>query len=292
MPRTIVETKRHRSEEIAPGVFLEAYHPGGRNGPNGEVLADYPGGQVWSETVVLGDTSDSFMAAIPDIRLPANQLWPLHWHDCWVGIVIVEGTCMIGDWWMKEGDVLITGAGLEYGPLLIGPGGCRMFEVFAQLHLQAGGYAKEYHDHPTLQGGSMPFNFAARQGANVRNEGNQCLPIGGLEGFTKGSMIPGSVWDLGEPDDPERSVMRCDRIGPGERIEGHSYADWNSIGVLEGTFEVAGRTIGQDEFLRIAPNSAVPAIIGGVDGALVLALSRTAKGVERVPANAALSTAS
>ncbi|MBW8785514.1 MAG: hypothetical protein JF593_12905 [Novosphingobium sp.] len=284
MPRTIVATDRHRSEQIAPGVFLEEFYPGGKDGPNAVVLSDYPGGQVWSETVMLGDESSSFIAAIPDIRLPANQIWPLHWHDCWVGILIVEGTCLIGDWWMKPGDVLITQESLEYGPLLIGPTGCRMFEIFAKLHLQSGGYAKEYHDHPTLQGGSMAFNFTERKGVNTRNDGNQCLPLVGIEGFTKGSLVPGSLWDLGSGGDPERSVLKVERLAPGERIAPHSRKDWYAVVVFEGSLEVAGRTLGRDQFLRIAPDSAVPEITAGADGALVLELARTAVATDRVPA--------
>src|SRR5579862_3294164 len=164
MRRTIVTTKRHFSEEVSPGVALERFYPGGLDGPNGEVRFTTPGGQVWTDNVVLGEAKGSFQLSVPDIRLPANQIWPLHWHDCWVGIVVLEGECLIGDWWMKPGDVLITGSGLEYGPLLIGPRGCRMLEIFAKLHLQAGGYAPEYRDHPTLQNGNVAFNFTERLG--------------------------------------------------------------------------------------------------------------------------------
>ena len=38
----------------APGLTIEGVlmqvglHPGGKDGPNGEVLSDYPGGQTWS----------------------------------------------------------------------------------------------------------------------------------------------------------------------------------------------------------------------------------------------------
>lgn len=278
MPRTLVVNDRYRSFELSPGVFLEQFHPGGKDGPNGEVLSAFPGGQVWSEMVVLGEASDAFQLAVPDIRLPANQLWPLHWHDCSVGIVILDGSCMIGDLWMKPGDVLITGASLEYGPLLIGPQGCRMFEIFAKLHLQVGGYAAEYHDHPTLQGASMPFNFTARTGVNKRNEGRQTLPLDGVDGFTKGRLTPGSQWDLGARDDPERGVMKVLALSPGQRLAPHAYDDWNLLLVCEGAARISDRTIGRDEYLLIKPDSRVDEIVGGGEGALLLAVARTSRG--------------
>src|SRR6202008_2658984 len=109
------------SEELAPGVLLQRFYPGGKDGPNGEVRLATPGGQVWSGIVMLGDDRSPFQMTLPDIRLPANQIWPLHWHDCWTLVVIVEGQCLIGDWWMQAGDVFIAAPSLEYGPLVIGP---------------------------------------------------------------------------------------------------------------------------------------------------------------------------
>jgi hypothetical protein len=281
MPRTIVAAEKYRSEQISPGVLLEQFHPGGKDGPNGEVLSSHPGGQVWSEMVVLGDESDPFQLAIPDIRLPANQLWPLHWHDCWVGIVILEGSCLIGDWWMEPGDVLITGAGLEYGPLLNGPQGCRMFEIFAKLHLQVGGYGPEYRDHPTLQGASAPFNFAERSGVNRRNEGRQTLPLDGVEGFIKGRLVPGAQWDLGDRDDPERGVMRVTRLAPGEKLAPHACDDWRALLVMDGELQIAGRTVGKDRYLSVRPHSRVEELRAASEGALILEVSRTARGLRR-----------
>ncbi len=276
MPRTIVSTKRYRSDQITPGVFLEQLHPGGKDGPQHEVLSSYPGGQVWTEMITLGESADPFQLAIPDIRLPANQMWPLHWHDCWVGIVILEGSCLIGDWWMAPGDVLITGASLEYGPLLIGPHGCRMFEIFAKLHLQVGGYAPEYHDHPTLQGASMGFNFQARDGVNRRNEGHQCLPLGGVEGFTKGKLTAGSQWSLGSHDDPQRGMMKVTSLARGQSLNPRSYEDWQAILVVDGSVQLGDRTLGRDQYLLVRPHSQVDQIRCDHQDALLLQVSRTA----------------
>lgn len=286
MPRTISVSKRFASEQIAPGVFVERFYPGGRFGPNREVMSHYPGGQAWSEAVMVGDAkTDPFQLAVPDIRLPSNQIWPLHWHDCWVAVVILEGECMIGDWWMTPGDVLITAAGVEYGPLLIGPDGCRMFEIFAKLHLQSGGYAPEYRDHPTLQGGAYPFNFTERTGANKRNEGRQTLPIEGVDGLMKGRLIAGSHWDLGERSDPERGVMKVIGLSSCEAVPARRYSDWHTLIVIEGRIQLAGRTLGKDDYVLVQPNCDVDEMRAGQDGAIVLEVVRTARGMESSTSN-------
>jgi len=284
MPRTLVTTERYRSEEISPGVFLERFYPGGKDGPNGEVLFDTPGGQVWSDIVLLGDEKDAFQLAVPDIRLPANQIWPLHWHDCWVGIVILDGACMIGDWWMKPGDVLITEGSLEYGPLVIGPKGCRMFEIFAKLHLSPGGYSPEYRDHPTLQDGRVPFVFTERSALNKRNDGRQTLPVDGVKGLTKGRLTPGAQWDLGKASDADRGIMKVSQLAAGQSLKPHAYADWHGILVCEGSLEIAGRPADKDAYLRIRPYSNVDEIKAGPKGALLLELARTTSGLSPRPA--------
>jgi quercetin dioxygenase-like cupin family protein len=283
LQRAVQTTQRFYSEQISPGVALEKFYPGGQDGPNKEVLVHFPGGKTWCDVAVLGEAGDPFQLGVPDVRMPANQFWPLHWHGCWVAIVVLEGDCLVGDWWMKPGDVLITEANVEYGPLLIGPAGCRMFEVFAQFHLQAGGLALEYREHPTLQYGTPPFRFYERSGVNKRNEGHSVLPVDGVAELTKGSLTPGSRWDLGKPDDPERGVMAVARLSPAERIKPHSYDDWHIIIVMDGTLNYAGRTMVKDDYLLVRPNSRVDEITGGPNGALLLELSRTACGMTRRP---------
>ncbi|MFT3965776.1 MAG: hypothetical protein QM690_07840 [Sphingobium sp.] len=280
--RTITTDRPYRSREISPGVFFESFYPGGINGPNDELSIPTPGGQSWTDLLLLGTPEDDFQFMLPDIRMPANQYWPLHWHDCWTVVLVVEGQCCIGDWWMEPGDVFITAPSIEYGPLLIGPNGCRLFEIFAQAHLSPGGYAPEYHDHPTLRL-SPGRLFLERSELNKRNEGRQILPCDGIEGIWKSRLAPGTVWNLGDPDDPLRGVMKDTRLMAGEHIAPHSYGDWHALLVMDGSLTVNGETLVRDDFLRIAPDSPVGEIEAGADGAQLLELARTANGLTPRP---------
>lgn len=277
--RVIVPTERYYSEELSPGVLFEKLYPGGKEGPNGEVHYDKPGGQAFTDFVFLGSTDDPFQLLIPDIRMPANQLWPMHWHDSWTVVMPLEGSCTIGDWNMKPGDIFITEPGLEYGPLHMGPYGCRLLEPFAKAHLAPGGLALEYRDHPTLQGSEK--NFMERSARNKRNEGHQVLPIEGVEGIYRSHLEPGGRWDMGESNDPERGVMSDTRLSAGEKIPKHSYGDWHFILVLEGSIEILGKKIEKDGYLLIAPDSVVSEIQAGFKGAQLLEFSRTARGGDR-----------
>ncbi len=280
--RVIVPEKRFFSEELSPGVLLQKFYPGGKEGPNGEVHYDTPGGQTWSEFVLLGDPSDAFQMLVPDIRMPANQLWPLHWHDSWTVVLVLEGKCIVGDWCMGPGDVFITEPSIEYGPLLNGPHGCRLLEIFSQAHLADGGYSPEYRDHPTLQGGSKVFK--ERSALNTRNGGHQVLALSGVAGTWCGKLEPGKQWQLGAPTDPERGSMRDTRMAAGETIDPHSYGDWHFLMVLDGSLRIAGRSIERDGYLLIRPKCTVGRIAAGPQGAHLLELARTAAGADRRPA--------
>lgn len=281
MQRTIVPSGKYYSQELFPGVLHERFYPGGKNGPNGEVLADVPGGQTWSDIVLLGSREDAFQLLLPDIRMPPNQYWPLHWHDAWTVVLLLEGRCCIGDWWMQPGDVFITEPSLEYGPLVSGPQGCRLFEIFAKAHLAPGGYAPEYRDHPTLRGTNAVF--AERSTLNKRNDGRQVLPCDGIKGITKTRLSPGAQWDLGEPDDPDRGVMKDTRLAPQQRLPAHRYDDWHAILVFDGTVRIAGRTLGKDDYLVIRPGARVEGLWAGPQGAQLLELARTARGIAAQP---------
>ena len=272
-------------EDLAEGVRLSRIRPGGKDGPGGEVHADVPGGQVWTETWALGYPDDEFRLLVPDIRMPPNQYWPLHWHDTWIAIVILDGSCLVGDWWMQPGDVLISAAKLEYGPLVNGPHGCQLFEIFAQDIGLLGGYAPEYHDHPTLtsSGGMVGLPaFLPRPSGSERNAGNQTLPIDGVSGLAKGRLSGGSRWDLGEPGDPSRAVLMDTRLEAGHVYPEHWYRDWRAMFVLGGSMRVGERELGKDDVLIVEPNASVPACESGRDGVHLLEVARTSAAVPRI----------
>ena len=279
MPRTIAPKDRYRSHELSSGVLLGSFHPGGKEGPNHEVLADVPGGQTWSDLLLLGGKDEPFQLLVPDIRMPANQYWPLHWHDCWTVVLIIEGQCCIGDWWMKPGDVFITIPSLEYGPLVSGPQGCRLFEIFAQAHLAPGGYAPEYRDHPTLHGTSAVF--IERSALNQRNVGRQILPCDNVPGITKTRLTPELEVNLGDVNDPERGSLKSTSLKANQQLlPAHRYEDWHAVVVLDGTVQIGGQTLGKDDYLTIRPGSRVDAIAAGAQGAQLLELALTARGMK------------
>ena len=72
-------------------------------------------------------------------------------------------------------------------------------------------------------------------------------------------------------------------IKTGEVIAPHSYGDWHMIVVMDGSLEVAGRTLGPDGFLRIAPNNPVAEIRAGTKGGRLLEGARTSHGYARRP---------
>jgi hypothetical protein len=277
----VIQGKKILPESVARGVCLHRIQPGGVQGPHGEVTQQIPGGSAWNDNFAVGRETDDFMMLVPDVRMPPNQYWPLHWHDCWIAVVILEGSCVIGDWWMQPGDVLVTAAELEYGPLLVGPGGVQLFEVFARLHLHQGGYAPEYQDHPTLQGTTA--RFKERSALNRRNAGHQILPLDGVAGVSKGHLSAGAQWNLGDAADPDRGVMRDTRLAAGARLAPHTYGDWHALFLLNGSLRLNERELTRNDVLIVEPGGDVAAIEAGRNGAQLLELARTARGIESIP---------
>lgn len=273
--RSMVPDKPFHLEQIAPGISLRRLYPGGKAGPDNIVANDIPGGQTWSENFILGNQDDPFQMLVPDIRMPPNQIWPMHWHDCWTLVIVLEGRCLIGDWYLDVGDVFVAAPSVEYGPLLIGPAGCRLLEVFGDLSLSPGGYGPEYRDHPTLQGGNHVF--MPREGINRRNEGHSSLSLEGTEGMWKTRLTPGKVWDLGDPADPERPIMRYTVLGAGETIAAATRSDDYAAQVISGSATAAGHTFAADDVLIAERGNAIPQLTAGQNGAAMLEYMRTAR---------------
>ena len=273
--RSMVPDRPFLVEDIAPGVTMRRLHPGGMLGPDEITRNEIPGGQTRSEIIMLGNEQDDFIYALPDIRMPPNQIWPMHWHDCWTVVVVVEGGCLIGDWYMEPGDVFVAAPSIEYGPLLIGPKGCRLLEIFGDLSLSPGGYGEEYKDHPTLQGGSHIFKN--REGINKRNIGHSALSLEGAEGMWKSRLEPGWRWDLGDPDDPNCSVVADSRLAAGETMAATPRGDWYAALVLDGSVDVGGKTLVRDDVLLAETGSTVPEMTAGAEGVHLLENFRTTR---------------
>lgn len=272
--RSRVPSEHFHVEQLAPGVTFRRLYPGGMLGPEAIVRNDIPGGQTWSEIVMLGTEQDDFIMGLPDIRLPPNQIWPMHWHDCWTVVVILEGKCLIGDWYMEPGDVFVAGPSIEYGPLLIGPMGCRLFEIFADVALSPGGYGPEYRDHPTLQGGNHAFK--PREGVNKRNEGHSALSLEGAEGMWKTRLSPGWSWNLGDADDPQRGVVRDTRLPAGIALPARTRGDSYGAVVMDGSVELGGKVLVRDDVLVAERGATIPAMTAGAEGVQLLEHFRTA----------------
>jgi hypothetical protein len=274
----VIRNPEPSGEALADGVFLHRIQPGGRRGPHDEVLRETPGGQGWAQYFRLGDENDAFHMTIPDIRMPANQHWPLHWHDCWIAVIVLDGSVCIGDWWMQPGDVLISKAGVEYGPLLNGPSGCQLFEIFAQDHLSPGGYAPEYADHPTIQGLGLPIK--PRSPLNRRNDGRQVLPMAGVDGLIQTRLEPGGQWDLGSADDPDRGAMRYTALAAGEARAPARYADWHATIVMAGEIRIGDHILPREHMLISRRNSLVDALVSTSDDTRLLDVARTIGGLD------------
>jgi hypothetical protein len=244
-------------------------------GPNRECYNDLPGGQVWSESFMLGTPDDDFIMCVPEIRMPPNQMFPMHWHDCWTAVALLEGKCMIGDWYMQPGDVFVAAPSIEYGPLVPGPMGCRVLEIFGDLSLSPGGYSPEYRDHLTLLGGNHVFK--EREGVNRRNHGHSRLPVEGTSGMWKARLEPGWRFDLGDADDPDRPVLRYTRLEAGEAIPARARGDWYGGLVLAGSAEFAGRRLVRDDVVIAERGAQVPALVAGSDGVEILENFRTTR---------------
>jgi hypothetical protein len=272
------------SDPVAPGVTRSRLEPGGKDGPDGIVRdSDEPGGGTWSQMWFLGRREDEWRMLIPDIRMAPNQLWPLHWHDCWTAVVVLDGGLLMGDWWMERGDVLIAGPGVEYGPLLNGPQGCELLEIFARDILSPGGYGEEYRDHPTLKyvKGLEGTDFFPRPPARVENGARQVVPVDGTPGLRKGHLDGAAYWDLGEPNDPERGIIFDRKLVANATFPARSVDDWRAALVLDGSMTVGGTKFAANDVLLVEPAAEAPAVTVGADGAHLLELARTAAALTR-----------
>ena len=85
---------------MAPMTFHHL-EPGGKDGPGGAVRdSNMLGGGVTMDTYSVGGADEPWRLAVPDVRMAPNQFWPMHWHGCWIAVIVLDGRAMLGDWWM------------------------------------------------------------------------------------------------------------------------------------------------------------------------------------------------
>ncbi|OHV30893.1 MULTISPECIES: cupin domain-containing protein [Pseudofrankia] len=267
------------SDLVAAGVTRSRLEPGGKDGPGGVVQdSDQPGGGAWTQMWFLGRPEDPWRMLLPDIRMAANQVWPLHWHDCWTAVVVLDGSLLMGDWWMERGDVLIAAPGVEYGLLMNGPKGCELLEIFARDVLSPGGYGEEYRDHPALVylKGLDTSVFVPRPPALVENGRRQVVPVDGTPGLQKGHLDGNAYWDLGDSTDPERGIVFDRRLAAGAMLPPAAVDDWRATLVLDGSMTVGAVEFTKGDVLLVEPAAKVPAITASAGGVHLLELARTA----------------
>jgi hypothetical protein len=271
-------------ETIGPGIVRSRVEPDGKAGPGGVVQrSTQMGGGCWTQAWALGRREDPWRFLIPDIRMAPNQIWPLHWHDCWTAVVLLDGSLLMGDWLMGPGDVLIAEPGIEYGLLAVGPEGCQLLEVFARDVLSPGGYGTEYRDHPTLQyvRGLDGTAFFDRPPASVENGRRQVVPVDATPGLAKGHLDGNAFWDLGEQSDPDRGAVFDRKLSSGDVIPATSVADWRATLVLTGTIWVGDKLLSGNDLLLFEPDAKTPDIVAGHAHTHLLEFARTAAAITR-----------
>ena len=265
--------------------------PGGKDGPGGAVRdSNMLGGGVTMDTYSVGGADEPWRLAVPDVRMAPNQFWPMHWHGCWIAVIVLDGCAMLGDWWMYRGDVLIAPARVEYGPVLNGPEGCQLLEIFARDVDSWSGYSPEFRDHPTLThmydlNSTDPERsvvFGERPADCVHNAGYQTTPLATVPGLLTGSLRGRQRWDLGEADDPERGVMLDTKLLPGTKIPSHHYRDWRAAFVFAGSAHAGDTALAEGDLLVVERGTEVGELVVGSEGVHLLEFAKSAAAVERV----------
>lgn len=84
----------------------------------------------------MGGEKDTNCPAVTYVRLEPGDVAPRHAHGGWTVNVVVAGSCHIGDFpdmEMKPGSVLTSAPNVQYGPVIPGPQGVTLYEIFDSL---------------------------------------------------------------------------------------------------------------------------------------------------------------
>lgn len=86
----------------------------------------------WQTAVFpLGDDPEADdIPAVALLYLPPGHTLPRHTHGCHRMEIMLQGSLLMGERWLKPGDVWMSGPGEYYGPHVAGPTGSLSVEVF------------------------------------------------------------------------------------------------------------------------------------------------------------------
>jgi hypothetical protein len=108
------------------GVTLLDWNVGRR--PHGR-----PGGVIASLfSLVVGDPADPSAARFTHARMEPDgppRLW--HAHDDWTVSIVLEGSIEVEGVQLTAGQLVLVEPGVPYGPLIPGPQGATVLEIFA-----------------------------------------------------------------------------------------------------------------------------------------------------------------
>jgi hypothetical protein len=77
----------------------------------------------------LGREADD--PAVVIVKYPPGRVIPVHAHDTDYCSVVVEGSVEVTRRVERVGDIRVVRAGTAYGPLVVGPEGCTVIDIFA-----------------------------------------------------------------------------------------------------------------------------------------------------------------
>lgn len=82
-------------------------------------------------SILLNDPQSAEEVQVCLFDLPPHTAIPTHFHNTARFEIVLSGEITVGGDLRRAGDIMLADAGEAYGPLLVGPEGCRTLEIFA-----------------------------------------------------------------------------------------------------------------------------------------------------------------
>jgi len=89
-----------------------------------------PGAGVYFKLFRIGEGESEEQAGMLVVEIPPHFEIPEHHHRVWHQEIILAGEAEVGGDVLRPGDMRIVPAGAVYGPVIAGPAGCRLVEIF------------------------------------------------------------------------------------------------------------------------------------------------------------------